>query len=137
LRQLKADKQHDIILIDSPPGVARVTLNALMVADLVLMPVVPSGPDVEASETTVRLVEVAKVRAMFVLNKRRKNTTFAKQAPEAIADYGLPLLRSILDERIIHSASYVARKPLWELDPESPALSEMRGLAEEVLEVLA
>lgn len=137
LSSLKASARFDIVVIDSPPGIARVTISALSAADLVVIPVQPLGPDMDATETTVQLVRNCNVPSFFVLTRRRKNTSFSRQAPEALALYDLPLCSAVLDERVAHTHAYVARKPLYELEPEGPAVQEMRALANEILGALS
>ena len=53
LERLKRD--HDVVLIDSPPQLDTDARVAVRAADLVLVPIQPSMPDVWAAEGTLKL----------------------------------------------------------------------------------
>jgi hypothetical protein len=59
--QLAADYGH--VVIDGPPRNYEVTRSAIAAADLVLIPVQPSGPDCWASRKTVKLGGRSTLRA--------------------------------------------------------------------------
>ena len=51
--KLKAD--YDVILIDTPPSLNNLTLSALFSSDGIVMPLVPSNPDIESASDFWRL----------------------------------------------------------------------------------
>ena len=67
LDRLKA--AHDIVLIDSPPQIDTDARLAIRGANLVLIPVQPSPPDIWAAEGTLKLAAAEKRRAAMVLNR--------------------------------------------------------------------
>ena len=91
LDRLKA--ANDIVLIDSPPQIDTDARLAIRGANLVLIPVQPSPPDIWAAEGTLKLAAAEKRKAAMVLNrmpatgKLRETITAQLQArPQAAAD---------------------------------------------------
>jgi chromosome partitioning protein len=86
--------QYDIIVIDGPPGVNNVTSCAISIADLVLIPTVPSAYDIWAIVPLLRIIENSPTRpiAIAVLTKVIARTKIIKEAIEELTNIGLPYL---------------------------------------------
>src|SRR5580704_4774409 len=67
LERLKRD--HDLVVIDSPPQLDTDARVAVRAADLVLVPIQPSVPDVWAAEGTLALARDERRSAHLVLNR--------------------------------------------------------------------
>lgn len=87
---------HDHVIIDTPPGDLAVTTSALRAADLVVIPLQPTGGDVSQFAETAQLVEevqaLTDAPAVVLLTRVVKRTLAAVQVREALAPYGLPIL---------------------------------------------
>src|SRR5271163_4081602 len=75
---------YRIIVIDTPPRVARVMAAAIRVSDLIIIPVQPSPHDVLATAETVELIKQRQAitgdespRAAFVLSRVIKNSVIS------------------------------------------------------------
>ncbi len=96
---------YDYIVIDSPPHAsAPVTESALRLAQLALVPVIPSPPDLWASLRTREAI--ARVRhknptlaARIVINQAQLNTLLAQEVLALLPEFGIPLLAAQLKSR--------------------------------------
>jgi chromosome partitioning protein len=130
--RLKRD--HDIVLIDSPPHAATDAKIAVRSAGLVVVPVQPSPMDVWASKPTLELAQGEKVPVLFVLNRVPPRGRLADEMALALAEYGAPIARTRIGNRIALAASMAAGLSLDELAANTPAAREVASLAEEILE---
>lgn len=93
-KRLGAD--HDFVLIDTPPGDARVIGSAVSAANLVIVPVQPTRGDIAQFGETAELVngieDVTGVRSCVLLTRVVKRTLAARQIRDALKNYGIPVL---------------------------------------------
>jgi chromosome partitioning protein len=61
-RALASVRRYDVVVMDSPPGLSILTLNALAAADAYIVPVIPHRLDAEALGGFLELVEEARDR---------------------------------------------------------------------------
>jgi len=96
---------YDYIVIDSPPHAsAPVTESALRLADLALVPVIPSPPDLWASLRTRDAIVHARhknpeLTARIVVNQAQLNTLLAQEVLALLPQFGIPLLAAQLKSR--------------------------------------
>lgn len=92
--RIAADYEH--VVLDTPPGNLPIIKSAVMAADVVLVPVAPSGLDVNRLGPTFDLLaEVEPVHpfeAGVVLSKMRYGTSSARGVREVLAEVGYPVL---------------------------------------------
>jgi chromosome partitioning protein len=115
--------QYDYLVVDTPPSglaAAAVTRQALLVADLVVVPVVPSPVDIwEAAEIARMIEELNELRegagaeslpARLLINRLKPGTTTSKEVRAALDQVGLPILKTAVHEReaFKHAATYGA-----------------------------
>jgi chromosome partitioning protein len=75
-RAVDLARRNDIVMLDLPPLVGRILASGLMVADLVLVPITPSGVDVAPTAEVLRQIRLAREsrqgtrpKALLVPNK--------------------------------------------------------------------
>lgn len=83
---------YDWIIIDCPPSVEQnSSRGALLVSDIVIIPVVPAPSDLWATEAALELVDEAKVLnedlQVMVMGSRVKNTNLAKGVMDILSDF--------------------------------------------------
>ena len=84
-------RSYDWIIIDGPPGIGRVSAEAVRVADIVLIPSKPSPFDVWACADIVEAVKARQrttgglPRAAFVITMARPRTLLVGQVETALA----------------------------------------------------
>lgn len=134
---------YDYILIDCPPAAdSPVPQSALLIADLALVPVIPSPLDLWASVGIRQVIERIKdvneeLIARVVINQCQRQTALAKDTLEILPEYGIPLTKAILHQRTAYRQSAVYGGTVHDLGSKAAAaIAELDQLAEEVLGLL-
>jgi chromosome partitioning protein len=128
----KLRREHDVVLIDSPPQIDTDAKLAVRGADLVLVPVQPSPPDIWAAEGTLKLAAEEGKQAKLVLN-RAPSTSRLRQAVEAdMAARKLPAMKSALGNRTGFATAFAEGLGVTEAAPRSAAAAELRHLLDEI-----
>lgn len=131
---------YDHIVIDGPPRVNDVARSAVMASGRVLIPVQPSPYDVWAAEETLALVREAAVfkdslKSRFVINRKIANTVIGRDVRTALAGFDVPVLNSVISQRVAFAESAASGRVVLETHPDSPASREIRMLADEILQI--
>jgi chromosome partitioning protein len=126
-------RDHDIVVIDSPPHAETEAKLAIRAARLVVMPVQPSPMDVWATKPTLDLAKQEKVRVLLVLNRvpPRANLTEAMLAKLAALDAHVADAR--IGNRVALATSLAEGLGITEAAPSSRAAEEIVAAAEEIL----
>jgi len=140
---VKLAEDYDYIIIDCPPAVDSVnSRSALLIADLALVPVIPSPPDLWSSTSIARLINDVSVvnddlRALLVLNLCQANRILLKDAVNILQDFQIPLAKSQVGLREVYRQSSVYGVSVHEMGHRAEsATQEVNGLADEVLAIL-
>ena len=128
-------RTHDVVLIDSPPQIDTDARLAIRGADLVLIPVQPSPPDVWAAEGTLALAAAERRNARVVLNRVTPASRLGETVKADIATRNLPLLRSAIGNRTGFAIAFAAGLGVTEAAPRSSAAAELRALLDELREI--
>lgn len=123
---------HDVVVIDSPPQVDTDAKLAVRGADLVLVPVQPSPPDVWAAEATLKLAADEGRAARLLLNRVPVASRLRDAVRADIAARGLPALRSEVGNRTAFALAFAEGLGVIETEPRSPAAEELRALVDEL-----
>jgi chromosome partitioning protein len=138
LPQLAKDYEH--VVIDGPPRVTDLTRSAMLAAELVVIPVQPSPYDVWACADVVAIIKEAsvfteKMKPVFVVNRKIANTAIGRDVVEALATYELPVLKTIIAQRIAFAEAATSGSTVLETEPQSLAAREIESLVREIMEV--
>ena len=133
LERLKRD--HDVVLIDSPPQLDTDARVAVRAANLVLVPIQPSMPDVWAAEGTLRLAAEERRPAHLVFNRTPPSSKLRDTIAADLSGRRLPLLRSTLGNRAGFAHAFAAGLGITEAAPRSIAAAELRALLAELQEL--
>jgi chromosome partitioning protein len=140
---VKLAEDYDYIIIDCPPAVDSVnSRSALLIADLALIPVIPSPPDLWASTGIARLIdEVAAVnselRSLLVLNLCQANRLLLKDSTLVLQDFQLPLAKQQLGLREAYRQSSVYGTTVHTMGSKAElAAREMNTLADEIVTMM-
>jgi chromosome partitioning protein len=134
---------YDYIVIDSPPHAsAPVTESALRLADLALVPVIPSPPDLWASLRTREAIDRARQKnpglaARIVVNQAQLNTLLAQEVLAMLPEFGIPLLAAQLKSRTAYRQAAALGTTLRALGHRAAIASlEVEALLREVRALL-
>jgi chromosome partitioning protein len=81
---------------------------AVKAADIVLIPVQPSPYDIWACADLVDIIKArqdmtgGKPKSAFVVSRVIKNTRLSGEVTAALADYGLPVFKSLTTQRVLY-----------------------------------
>jgi len=126
-------RDHDIVLIDSPPHADTEARFAIAAADLVVIPVQPSPMDLWASKATIGIAAAEKTPAMLVFNRVPPRAKLNDIMARAAKDLGAPIAKTRIGNRVTLAASMVDGLGVTEAEPRSRAAAEITALAREVL----
>ncbi|MGH7121149.1 MAG: ParA family partition ATPase [Acetobacteraceae bacterium] len=125
-------RMHDLVVIDTPPEIATDARQAVRAADLVLIPLQPSPPDLWAAEGTLRLAAGEHRPARLVLNRAPAASRLRTAIEAEIAARELPALTAVLGNRTAFAAAFARGLSVLESAPRSQAAAELTALAQEI-----
>lgn len=141
-RAREAEKEADIVLIDTPPGAPETTYEAALAADLMLLPCGPSPLDLFALKEPLSLALKAraarrskKPRIRFVPSKILSNTNLGRGLAASLKDMGKKVLPPI-GQRVVVAEAVASGLTVGEYAPNSAAHEEFRELAKAVEKIL-
>ncbi|SRR5579883_2362853 len=131
-------KDYDHVVIDGPPRVSELARSAIIAADLVVVPIQPSPYDVWAADEVIKLIREASVfkenlKSVFVINRRIVNTAIGRDVGDALAEYLIPVLKTVISQRVSFAESAAAGGTVLDTDPNGSAAKEILALTEEIL----
>ena len=133
----------DVIVVDCPPSAdSPVSQSALLVADLALVPVIPSPPDLWAGlairETIDRVNAVNEdLDARLVVNQRKPHTRLAASMADLLPRYGIPVLETQIGDREAFRHAAAGGVTAADVPRATVAAAEISRFTDEVLAILA
>jgi chromosome partitioning protein len=125
-------REHDVVLIDSPPHVDTDARVAVRAADLVLIPLQPSPPDFWAAEGTLKLANAEKRRVVMIFNRAPSQSRLREAVQKEITAHHLTLLAATLGNRIGFASAFAEGLGVTEASPRSVAARELHALLAEL-----
>ena len=133
-------ENYDVVIIDGTPSLSKLVSTILILGDIVIVPIRPSGLDIWATEKFMEHFEQAKalreeIPAYFLLNEFNPKVKLNQEIKKALVELEIGTLESSLRHRIAYEEVCVMGKGAYEYrDPK--AKREVTQLANEVLEIL-
>lgn len=116
----------DYVLIDSPAKAAQMAAAVIRIANVALIVLQPSGPDVWATASTVKLIQAhinagGKIDAAFLINRATSNSRLAKQIKEdEWNSYGIDQLTTVVGNRVAFAQAATYGVSVFEqIDPQA------------------
>jgi len=126
-------RDHDVVLVDSPPHMETEARIAVRAATLVIVPVQPSPMDLWASRPTVEMAVQEKRPVLIVLNRVPPRATLADEIIARVDELGAPVAAARIGNRVAFASALMAGRSVTETSRSSRAAREIGALAEEVL----
>jgi chromosome partitioning protein len=127
---------HDLVLVDTPPVIDTDARRAIRAADLVLVPLNPSPPDLWAAEGTLKLAVEEKRKIALVFNRAPAASRLRKRLEAEIVARGILLLPTALSNRAGYANAFADGLGVTEAGPATQAAEELRALADAVMAAL-
>lgn len=140
LKKYTGDYQY--IVVDCPPAIDNsFTSSALLVADLALIPIIPSPTDLWAAVGIQKLISNVrdlneKLVARLVANMCQSNASISKEALALIDEFEFPKMETDLYQRTAYRQAAAFGGTVNDLD-NSKAKEEINSLVKEVYSILS
>lgn len=135
--------KYEIIIIDCPPSVdSPIGGSALVLADLAIVPVVPSPPDLWASINISQLIEQAALmntdlKSYLLVNRMQPNTSLSKDVMEVLPEFNMPIFETKFHQRTVFAESGMYGATVHDFGKkQKKAIEEVEALANEVLPLI-
>jgi chromosome partitioning protein len=135
-------KTHDIILIDCPPALGLLTVNALVAATHLLIPIQSSYFALEGTDDLLETVEKVRSRAnpgleimgvLITMHDRR--TALARDIRGQIQRvFGSKVFNTVITKSVRLEESPAYKESIFTFAPDSSGATEYYSLSEEVME---
>ncbi len=144
LREAIADvrDKFDLIIVDCPPNIGLLSLNALVTSDLVLIPVQCEFFPMEGLPTLLKVMDLVKSRLKanfdhrIILTMFDKRTALSRRVQEQVrASFGRRVLKTAIPRSIRMAEAPSKGLPGITYRPKNPAAQQYRAAAKELLEV--
>jgi len=134
----EANRNHSLLIIDTPPAIGEITSSALAYSDLAIIPLAPSILDIWSSRATIDRVEEArkintKLKGRLLVSRKVPRTRLGRDGREAIAALEMDIFDTEISQRIAYVESMIAGVSVFQYAPRSEAAKEVEDLCEEIL----
>ena len=129
-------RDHDLVVIDTPPKSDRDGRPAIEIADLVAVPVQPSPVDLWATEPTLDMAASEKTPAILVLNRVPPRARLTEEMAEALTEFGANTSSTRLGNRVAFPAAMGEGITVLESRLSAKAVDEIEALSTELLKKL-
>ena len=134
--------KYDVILIDGGGRVTATARAAVLVADFVIVPTLPSKPDIMSTHDFFKgvieaVATIKEVQGAVLINQLQMGTVVSRRAEESVKGLGYPVFKTILHQYVAYREAIAAGLSVIEYDETSKAAQELTAFFRELQEVLA
>ena len=138
LPKMQEQDGYDFIIIDGAPRMTDLSRAAIIVSDLIVMPMRPSGFDIWATEELKIMVEEARIFkpeliTAVCLNAVVNNTKLAKEVMADMEENEWSFFETTIGQRVAFSNAGTQGLSVIELDQGSEAAKEINQLTDEIV----
>ena len=126
-------KDHDIVIIDTPPKIESDARPSIESADLVLIPMAASHVDFWATGAIVEIAKKANKKILIQINRSNQRSKLISKTNDFIKSLNLSATKTIIGNRQIFAASMGEGKTAVEKQKKSSAIDEIKNLSEQIL----
>jgi len=132
---------YEIVVIDGTPSLSKVTSKILLLGDVIIVPILPSGLDIWATEQFIERYEDAKdqkekdIPAYFILNQYSSKINLNKEVKEVLGDLDIKTLKHSLKSRVAYKQAVIEGLGVYEYkDPK--AKDEIIQVTNEIKDII-
>ena len=126
-------KDHDIVIIDTPPKIESDARPSIESADLVLIPITASHVDFWATGAIVEIAKKANKKILIQINRANQRSKLISKTNDFIKSLDILSTKTIIGHRQIYAASMGEGKTAVEKQKKSIAIEEIKQLSEQIL----
>ena len=126
-------KDHDIVIIDTPPKIESDARPSIEAADLVLIPMAASHVDFWATGAIVEIAKKANKKILIQINRSNQRSKLITKTNDFIKSLALSSTKTIIGNRQIYASSMGEGKTAVEKQKKGNAVEEIRQLSEQIL----
>lgn len=140
LPKMAKEDKYDFVIIDGAPRMTKLSRAAIIVSDLIIMPMQPSGFDMWATLEMRQLVEEAKIFksqliAAVLLNRVVKNTNLVNDIHEMLTkDENWTFFDSIISQRQFFAKAASTGLSVYELKGAKEAQNDIENVVREIIQ---
>ncbi|MCY3630515.1 MAG: AAA family ATPase [Bacteroidetes bacterium] len=139
---------YDHVIIDGSARLEELSLAAIKVSSVVIIPVRPSALDLWAVRPVIQLIEqqqkqllrafggIKQLRCAFCVTQQIEGSALAGEIEDAVAGFGMEILTNRMNYRVAYARAAQMGMTVHELDPEGGAAEETERLTMEILEFI-
>jgi chromosome partitioning protein len=132
---------YDYIIIDTPPTLGLITVNAMVASDYLIVPIQPSYFALEGTDDLLDTVEKVRARPNpnlkvlgVLITLLDKRTTLAKDIHEQIRQvFGEKVFETVISKSVRLEESPAYKESIFTFAPTSTGAVEYASLCEEVM----
>lgn len=133
--------RYDVIFIDTPPTLGLITVNALVAATHVIIPIQSSYFALEGTDDLLETIEKVKARPNpdlsvlgVVITLHDKRTTLAREVYEQIKTvFGPQMFETVITKSVRLEEAPAYKEAIYTFAPQSSGATEYSKLCEEVM----
>ena len=115
-------------LLDTPPKIEDIALDAAKAADLAIIPCKLGAFDLKAIEKTILVGNMAKCPMRIVFNAVRARSSMLHPAKRAVQVYEVNAAPCVIGDRVVFSHSVIEGLGVMEYEPKGKASIEIQAL---------
>lgn len=115
-------------LLDTPPKIEDIALDAAKAADMVIIPCKLGAFDLKAIEKTILVGNIAKCPMRIVFNAVRARSSMLHPAKRAVQVYEVNVAPCVIGDRVVFSHSVIEGLGVMEYEPKGKASIEIQAL---------
>jgi chromosome partitioning protein len=127
-------KDHDIVIIDTPPKIESDARPSIEAADLVLIPMAASHVDFWATGAIVDIAKQANKKILVQINRSNLRSKLINKTNDFIKSLDLVSTKTIIGNRQIYTSSMGEGKTAVEKQKKGNAVDEIKNLSKQILE---
>jgi chromosome partitioning protein len=138
--KVKSQSAYDFVIIDTPPNLGFLTINAMVAADTVLVPIQTEFFAIKGLSMIMDMVKLISndlnqdLKLRYLLTMYDARTNLSKEVVKRVRELlGEDVFKVVIPRSVKLAEAPSYGKPINLIDPESPAASAYSQLAEEVI----
>ena len=132
--------RYEVVVIDGGGRITQTARAAVVAADFVVVPTLPSRPDIVSTEDFFeKVIDVARtfkdLQAVVLLNQVQGQTVMSRRS-QAYMQAAQPTFNTVLHQYVAYREAFALGQSVIEYDATSKAASEMLAFYQELLETI-